>query len=401
LGSGFAAVDTSNLMDYLGLWNLLLLCEERLLPLVPTPTPTTTTTSASAHTKHNKTSSKAPAKTSSAKGSTAQAPPKLDTAGAKPTPSAATTATTATTTATTTPTTTQPFILTEQIMGVSSSLEAMLQETTPHDPAVSRSISRLLGLNLTALPEALQSPSASEKVVLARWQRHQPSVGDWDPVVARAAAAKRDRVEDVVMVLRLLNDALRVRHRERQARQDNRNSNSNSNSSGNGKKVKNKKKKKKNSTTTGADRISTSSLSNNNGGGSKALDADDFRRLESLWPQELDQVLEICRGTKRCNTALGAFDESGYVGMLAASVPHVTTPADDIVAEVRAFLDECESAASSSSSSTDAGDGSGKRDHEQRKALFLTELFKFMHALLVPQPIPPSLLQSQPNTGTC
>ena len=76
----------------------------------------------------------------------------------------------------------QPFIFVEQIMGMADSIENMLHETLPFDPALHATLGHLIGLKVEALPAAL-SVDAREKVVHARWVRSSPC--------ASAAAAKK------------------------------------------------------------------------------------------------------------------------------------------------------------------------------------------------------------------
>ena len=94
MGTGFHAIDTSNVMDYCGAWNVVLACAPCLAdsgdaaaPSTPTMTMTTT------------------------KGGAAAAAPAAEGAPAF-----------------------VPFVFTEQILGVASSVDDMLREVLPYDP---------------------------------------------------------------------------------------------------------------------------------------------------------------------------------------------------------------------------------------------------------------------------
>jgi len=98
LGCGYDVIDTSNLMDYLGLWNLLVTFGPLLTPV---------------------------------SGS---------------------------------------FIVTEQILGNSETINDMLVELIPHDADISKFLALLIGLEVGDLPSVLK-PKSIEKVMLARWTR--------------------------------------------------------------------------------------------------------------------------------------------------------------------------------------------------------------------------------------
>lgn len=135
-GGDFLAVDTSNLMDYVGLWNLLPLAQRCL---------------------------------ASAGGSASGGGP-----GRRGRPRA--------------------FVFTEKIMGVATSHDDMLAALATGTPAFARALARLMGLRLEPVPAALE-PVHAEKVVHARWLRHQPAATDYAPV---PAADKARLVQDVL-----------------------------------------------------------------------------------------------------------------------------------------------------------------------------------------------------------
>eukprot|EP00750_Incisomonas_marina_P011739 INCI16410.13.p1 GENE.INCI16410.13~~INCI16410.13.p1 ORF type:complete len:580 (+),score=65.71 INCI16410.13:934-2673(+) len=133
LGEGFHAIDTSNVMDYCGAWNLVLAC-------VPCLEATTKQTSPF-----------------------------------------------------------RPFVFTEQILGVASTVDDMLREVLPYDEDASHRLAGLMGLRISPVPRALDH-DASEKVVHARWCLCQPNAS----TASRQAVRKSEKAKLAVEALSLV-----------------------------------------------------------------------------------------------------------------------------------------------------------------------------------------------------